>query len=1775
MQTQKQSPLRIQRTLRSWPGLALATFLTVAWPLLSQTILVEDSFNAATGNTTDLNVDIGRQTGTLAPVTYTMAVGPGHYGHQLQNVNAIDQLLVADFPNSTSSLNYNFNGDRSDGGLRISFDVDSIPTVYGGGADNWGCVNLGMSQANQLVNVNGGETHFGILFRGQGTIQAFDGSAVVSGAVEPVYSTRPPGSYNHIDLVITGADGNPFDGSGDTKIEVFANGGATPVYTYTKVGGFANNYINIQGSFRAHFDNFRVTQLPPPPLPSIVNASFETDRFLTFPGYTSQVGNGPITGWNAPGGAGINPAAGSPFADNGAIPDGTQVAFIQEDNGTLSQVVTGFLIGRTYQIRYFENARNCCSGTVPFLQASIAGQVIVAAHGVTPVGGSNPYHEVVSDPFVASATSLELAFTKTNPQGGDTTVVIDKVGFLAAGTPPTITVQPQSKVAGLGQTVIFSVGATGSAPLSYQWYFGANPIAGANGPTLSFVANARSQAGEYSVRVSNSAGSVTSQTFTLELRALVPGLFNTGVDGSGVALTDNSVDPHYQLVVNADSASLDAIVQDSTVFPIVTGPWLANNAGSKWIGPRFNTAEAAGLATGNGTYLYRISFDLTGLDISSVVITGGWAIDNLGLRILVNGQPTGLSNGSGFGGLTAFTISALNATFVQGLNTLEFEVQNSDAVSGYTGLRVDNLLGLATLPGTPPAIQVQPQGGLVGTGETVELTVVATGSSPLSYVWTKNGVTVPGANGPVLTLANITRNDAGDYVVTVSNAAGNAVSATAQLAVLDSVPGMFNTGVDDSKTVLADNEIDPHYKIVLNPDSTSANAIVQNSTVFPIVDGTWLRNNTLSKWIGPRLETSAAAGGDYVYRLTFDLTGFQPGSVAITGNWSSDNSGLDILINGVSTGNTTDGNFGAFTPFIVQTGFIPGLNTLDFKLNNAAAGYTGLRVQGIRGLGDALPPGTPPVILEHPQSITRVVSQTATFTVRANGSAPVNYQWFYGPDAIPGATGPTLSFFIDFPDVGGDYSVRVSNPFGSVQSNPAVLTVSELPEITRQPQSQLAAVGDTVTFDVAVDAFPPLFYQWFKNDVEIPGATLATFTLTSVTEADAGSYGVRVSNFAGSVDSVGAVLTIAQRVPGVFNTGVDDAGVSLASGTIDPHYKLIQSADTAFPGPNALVLNDSGFPIPPWLANDEASKWIAPQANQGVGNNLGDYTYRTTFDLTGFDPASIRITGNWATDNLGLDILINGISTGQPNTGQFVLYTPFTISSGFRPGLNTLDFKLNNATPGINPTGLRVAAIKGTGLALPDGTVPFIITQPASVEGQLGQTFTFIVEANGSAPLTYQWFFGTSPIPGETNPSLSVHADFPDVAGSYHVEVRNAFGSVVSQTATLRLPNPNQPPTFTKGPDVSASEDEGPKSIAGWAANINPGDVDEGSQVLTFLVSNDQPGLFSVQPAIDATGRLTFNSAPNAFGIAQVTVVLRDNGGTEDGGQDTSAPQTFSIGIVSVNDAPTCTGASASTDQGVPVDIALSGSDIDSSILSFVVAGPASHGSVTIVGALATYTPNAGYFGPDTFLVAARDGEGALSQGCAVAVTVRQSNATPVAVIEVSPLVDLGAGVSGLNAIAADNETACLLFDGSASSDADNPASSLTFAWLVDGQPAAAGAVAEICLETGTHQITLLVSDGQATGQTTVEVNVLTAGEAVEELVLLVNDSVVARSNKRPFLASLKAASASFDRESFGSGVNQLRAFQNKVRAQVRKSNPDLAEEWIRVAQEIIDAMGG
>jgi hypothetical protein len=191
----------------------------------------------------------------------------------------------------------------------------------------------------------------------------------------------------------------------------------------------------------------------------------------------------------------------------------------------------------------------------------------------------------------------------------------------------------------------------------------------------------------------------------------------------------------------------------------------------------------------------------------------------------------------------------------------------------------------------------------------------------------------------------------------------------------------------------------------------------------------------------------------------------------------------------------------------------------------------------------------------------------------------------------------------------------------------------------------------------------------------------------------------------------------------VFNTGVDALKNPLADGAVDPHYTLIASDDASFPGPNALVVNSAPVPLG-WLGSSSTSKWIAPQADQSVmgGDSLGSYIYRTTFDLTNLDPASATLTGNWATDNIGV-VFLNGNYAGATNLAGPSVYTAFNIASGFTSGINTLDFLVVNNGTSANPTGLRVE-ISGTANNIPEPA-----TAVLAVLGMLGLCVAGFVRA--------------------------------------------------------------------------------------------------------------------------------------------------------------------------------------------------------------------------------------------------------------------------------------------------------------------------------------------------------------------------------------------------------------------------------------------------------------
>ncbi|MGC3945426.1 MAG: Ig-like domain-containing protein [Chryseolinea sp.] len=240
-----------------------------------------------------------------------------------------------------------------------------------------------------------------------------------------------------------------------------------------------------------------------------------------------------------------------------------------------------------------------------------------------------------------------------------------------------------------------------------------------------------------------------------------------------------------------------------------------------------------------------------------------------------------------------------------------------------------------------------------------------------------------------------------------------------------------------------------------------------------------------------------------------------------------------------------------------------------------------------------------------------------------------------------------------------------------------------------------------------------------------------------------------------------------------------------------------------------------------------------------------------------------------------------------------------------------------------------------------------------------------------------------------------------------------------TQTFIITINSVNDEPSFVKGVDQMLNEDAAPVNVAAWAKSINKGDASENTQVLTFALTNNNNSLFSVQPAINAsTGDLTYTLAPNAFGIATVSIVLTDNGGTAYGGDDTFATQTFTITVNSVNDEPSFVKG---TDQVVDED---AGPQTVNTWAGSISAGPANESSQTLgfattndnnalfnvqpsIDALGnlTYTPAPNAFGTATITVTLTDnggtsngGDNSLTQ--TFVITVNSVNDKPVAVAD-------------------------------------------------------------------------------------------------------------------------------------------------------------------------------
>ncbi len=177
-----------------------------------------------------------------------------------------------------------------------------------------------------------------------------------------------------------------------------------------------------------------------------------------------------------------------------------------------------------------------------------------------------------------------------------------------------------------------------------------------------------------------------------------------------------------------------------------------------------------------------------------------------------------------------------------------------------------------------------------------------------------------------------------------------------------------------------------------------------------------------------------------------------------------------------------------------------------------------------------------PAIIVPPVSTAVTQGYAATFTVSASGSGTLTYQWHVNNTTIAGATGTSYTTPVTTAANNNDaYAVTVTSAsgYGSVSSNPAILTVSAPANaaITTQPASQTAVVGQTATLSVTASGSPQLNYAWFKNNAQVQSGSQSTYTTPLLTTPETDTYYVIVSNPLNQVQSANATLTVMAPVP--------------------------------------------------------------------------------------------------------------------------------------------------------------------------------------------------------------------------------------------------------------------------------------------------------------------------------------------------------------------------------------------------------------------------------------------------------------------------------------------------------------------------------------------------------------------------------------------------------------------------------------------------------------------
>ncbi|MAE32297.1 MAG: hypothetical protein CMO43_12050, partial [Verrucomicrobiales bacterium] len=950
----------------------------------------------------------------------------------------------------------------------------------------------------------------------------------------------------------------------------------------------------------------------------------------------------------------------------------------------------------------------------------------------------------------------------TNPAGS----VLSDVATLTVEIPPVVATLTEDQNVIAGETVELSVTATGSQPMTYAWKRDGALIDGQTDASLTLPDIAGTDAGVYSVEITNSAGLTESDGVTVSV--VQPVSIASQPEAATIVLGGSTL---FQVAATGTEPITYQWSQDGTAIADATESTLTLTTVEASAGGEYKvtvTNAAGSVDSDMVTLTVESPPTITALAESMSLVEG----DSVELLVTAVGTaPITYQWSKGGVALAGATGSTLSLSNVAPSDADDYKV----AVSNGAG-RVESDLITVTVA-QPASIVSQPEGGQAVLGETFTLSVVAAGTEPLIYKWYRDGELIFGAGLASLTLADLGAIDSGTYRVAVQNLAGTVESDLVNLSV-ETPPEITQQPASLDVAVGGD--------ITLSVAAIGSEPLAYQWSR----DGVLLSGATGAELTLTGLEPSDA--GSYTVSIS-NFAGLLVSDAAIINAIhpiviaEQPSGSTKVLGETVTVAVAVTGSEPISYQWLHNGNEVAGANGSTIVLENLSAADAGqYRVRVSNPAGELLSQvalvlvDSPPEIVGLSGDQSAPVGGSVELTVEAVGNEPLAYQWAKDGVLLDGATSASLALAnLDTTD-SGSYTVVVTNAAGRLESDPIAVNVIQPVSIVLQPSPATAAIGGKVVFEVAVTGSTPVSYQWNLNGEPVADETAAKLVIDEVAALDGGTYTVTASNASNSVESDGAELTI--QTPPIITKIAGDQQAAVGE-TVTLWVTAVGTP------PLSYQWKREGVVIPGGTGDSlELSELVSLDAGQytvEISNSAGS-TVSDPIEVS--VAAAPQIVGQPASKNIGLNArLILTVSA----TGSGIAYQWYR-DGGAIEGATEAVLTVPNAGSADSGT-YHVIVTNSVGSATSETAevvvvaAPDILTQPEGGFAPLGGEFVMSVEAKGAGEVTYQWRVDGVVLEGRTQNVLNLTGLKLSDAGVYAVEVVNAAGITKSEEAEVQV----------------------------------------------------------------------------------------------------------------------------------------------------------------------------------------------------------------------------------------------------------------------------------------------------------------------------------------------------------------------------------------------------